>query len=121
MSYIDLRGPWCGIIVLNGHGPRDERSDTSKGRFYEELDKVFDHFPKYHMKILLGDFNAKLGREDIFKPTVGNERLHQDRNVNGVRIVNSATSKNVVRVRCSPTETFVNAPGPPLMGKLTSR
>jgi hypothetical protein len=25
------------------------------------------------MKILLGDFNAKVGREDIFKPTVGNE------------------------------------------------
>jgi hypothetical protein len=24
------------------------------------------------MKILLGDFNAKVGREDIFKPTVGN-------------------------------------------------
>ena len=23
---------------------------------------VFDHFPKYYMKILLGDFNAKLGR-----------------------------------------------------------
>jgi hypothetical protein len=33
---------------------------------------VFDKFPKYHMKILLGDFNAKVGREDIFKPTIGN-------------------------------------------------
>jgi hypothetical protein len=26
---------------------------------------VFDKFPKYHMKILLGDFNAKVGGEDI--------------------------------------------------------
>jgi hypothetical protein len=25
----------------------------------------FGHFPKYHMKILLGDFNTKLGGEDI--------------------------------------------------------
>jgi hypothetical protein len=33
---------------------------------------VFDKFPKYHMKILLGDFNAKVGREDIFKQRVGN-------------------------------------------------
>jgi hypothetical protein len=39
-----------------------------KDRFYEELEYVFDKFPKYHMKILLGDFNAKIGREDIFKP-----------------------------------------------------
>jgi hypothetical protein len=34
---------------------------------------VFKHVPKYHMKILLGDFNAKLGREDILKPSIGNE------------------------------------------------
>ena len=31
--------------------------------FYEELEHVFEHFPKYHMKILVGDFYAKLGRE----------------------------------------------------------
>jgi len=56
----------------------------------------FDHFPNYHMKILLGDFNAKVGRENIFKPTIGNESLHQDSNDNGVRIVNFATSNNLV-------------------------
>jgi hypothetical protein len=27
------------------------------------------------MEILLGDFNAKVGEEDIFKPTIGNENL----------------------------------------------
>jgi hypothetical protein len=60
---------------------------------------VFDKFPKYHMKILLGDFNAKIGREDIFKPTIGNESLHEISNDNGVRLVNFATSKNI-RVKC---------------------
>jgi len=29
--------------------------------------------------------------EDIFKPTTGNESLHQDSSDNGVRIVNFAT------------------------------
>ena len=48
------------------------------------------------MKILLGDFNAKVGREKIFKPTIGNESLHQDSNDNGVRLVKFATSKNLV-------------------------
>jgi len=48
------------------------------------------------MKILLGDFNAKVVRENIFKPTIGNDSLHQDSKDNGVRIVNSATSKNLV-------------------------
>jgi hypothetical protein len=36
-----------------------------KDSFYEEVEHVFDKFPKYLMKILLGDFNAKVGREDI--------------------------------------------------------
>ena len=44
------------------------------------------------MKILLGDINAKVGRENIFKPTIGNEGLHQDIDDNVVRIVNFATS-----------------------------
>jgi hypothetical protein len=70
--------------------------NDSKDSFYEELEQVFDHFPKYPMKILFGDFNAKLGREDIFKPTIGNESLHEDSNANGVRVVSFATSKNIV-------------------------
>jgi len=37
-----------------------------------------------------------VGRENIFKPTIGNERLRQDSIDNVVRIVNFATSKNVV-------------------------
>jgi hypothetical protein len=54
---------------------------------------VFDKFPKCHMKILLGDCNAKVGRKDIFKPTIGNESLHETSNDNGVRLVNFDTSK----------------------------
>jgi len=46
--------------------------------------------------MLLGDFNAKVGRENIFKPTIGQESIHQDSNDNGVRLVNFATSKNLV-------------------------
>jgi hypothetical protein len=65
----------------------------TKDSFYEELEGVFDQFPKYHMKILLGDFNAKVRREDIFKLTIGNESLHETRNDNGVRVINFATSK----------------------------
>ena len=62
-----MRGRWCNIIVVNVHAPSEEKSDESKHSFYE----VFDNFPKYHMKILLGNFNAKVGRENIFKPTIG--------------------------------------------------
>jgi hypothetical protein len=45
------------------------------------------------MIIVSGDFNAKVGREDVFKSTIGNQNLHQNTNDNGVRIVNFVTSK----------------------------
>ena len=48
------------------------------------------------MKILLGDFNAKVRRETTFKPALQNENQHQDSNDYGFIIVNVATSKNLV-------------------------
>ena len=96
VSYIVLRGRWFNIIVLNVHELSEEKSDDSKDSFYEELEQFFFyHFPKYSTKILLGDFNAEVGRENIFKPTIGIESLHQDRNDNDVRI-NFVTLKNLV-------------------------
>jgi hypothetical protein len=44
----------------------------------------------------MGDFNAKVGREGIFKLTIGNESPHEINNDNGVIVVTFATSKNLV-------------------------
>jgi hypothetical protein len=55
------------------HAPCEDKSGEVKDSYYEELGCVFDKFPQNDMKILLGDFSAKVGREDIFKPTIGSE------------------------------------------------
>jgi exonuclease III len=33
MSYIDLRGRWCNVILLNVHAPSEEKSDGLKTVF----------------------------------------------------------------------------------------
>jgi len=43
------------------------------------------------MKVPLGDFHAKFGKENIFKRKIGNESLYHENNDNGVRIINFAT------------------------------
>jgi hypothetical protein len=73
MSYIILRGRWCHIIVLKVHAPTEDKIDDVKDSFYKELECVFDKFLEYHTKILSGDSNGKVGREDTFKLTIGNE------------------------------------------------
>jgi hypothetical protein len=90
MSYIGLRSRCYNTIVLNVHAPSEEKSDYSEDSFCENIEQVFYHFPKYHTTILLGDCNTKVGRENIFKLTIGNESLQQDSNDNGVRIVKFA-------------------------------
>ena len=70
--------------------------------------------------IQLGDFSAKLWREDIFKLTIGNEILCQVSNDNGVRAVNFATSQNiVVKSTIFLHQTFISTPGPLLSGRVT--
>jgi ribulose bisphosphate carboxylase small subunit len=77
---------------LSTHATSEEKSDDSK----VELQQVFRHFPKCRVKVPLRKFNIKLEREDIFKPTVGNESLHQDIDDNSFRMVKFTTPKNSV-------------------------
>jgi hypothetical protein len=68
--------------MLIVHAPTNDKRNDMNDKFYKELECVFDQFLKYHMKILLGDFNEKIGREDIFKQMDGDETLHEIRNDN---------------------------------------
>ena len=61
LSYIVLGGRWRNNIVVNVRATSEKKCDTSKDSFYAQLEQVFYHLPKYHLKILLGEFNAKLG------------------------------------------------------------
>jgi hypothetical protein len=93
MSYIILRSRWYHIIALNAHAPEEDTTDDVKDNLDEELVHTINTFPKYHEKILLGYLNAKVGREDCFKLTIGNESLHKISNNCEVRAVTTTTSK----------------------------
>jgi len=49
------------------------KGKTERASFYEELQQVFCHLPMDHIKIMLGEFNAVMGREHLYKPTFGND------------------------------------------------
>jgi hypothetical protein len=78
------------------HAPTEDKEVVTKDSFYEELEQVFDQFPRYHMKILMGDFNAKVVREDFFKQIIGSESLHKASNDIRLMVVNFVTLKNLI-------------------------
>jgi len=50
---------------------------------YKLLEQNINPIANSDFKIILGDFNVKVGKEDIYKPTTGNESLHNETNNNG--------------------------------------
>jgi hypothetical protein len=118
MLYITVKGHSSIIIVLNIQAPTDDKSDDMKDSFYDEPECVSDQFPKYHVKIWLGDLNAKVWKDDIFNPIIRNENLHELSNNKVFIVVNSATSKSLtVKIQCSHITTFIYTLGLLLMGK----
>jgi hypothetical protein len=45
-------GRWCDITVMNVHNPTDDKDDVINDNIYEELEQVFNQFPRNRMKIL---------------------------------------------------------------------
>jgi len=51
--------------------------------------------PKHDIKIMMGDFNAKVGKELGLAPNVRKYSLHEETNNNGWRMIDFAITKNM--------------------------
>jgi hypothetical protein len=95
MCNIRLRGKFKNISIISFYAPTEEAEDDVKDHFYELLEEQVEKLPSYDIKIILGDANAKVGREDIWKPAIGKESLHQESNDNGTRLTSFALANNL--------------------------
>jgi hypothetical protein len=78
------------VIVLNVHSPSENRNyDT------EEQERIFDHFTKYHVKIMLGDYNERWGEKMFSNRHLRKKVCMKFRNANAVREVNLATTEHL--------------------------
>ncbi|XP_022181589.1 uncharacterized protein LOC111041595 [Myzus persicae] len=88
ICYIRLSGHIFDSIIVNAYAPTEEKEENIKNEFYDELGHILDTTPNSCIKILIGDFNAKIGKEDIYRPTIGPNSLHDVSNDNGTRLIN---------------------------------
>lgn len=76
------------ISVIQCYAPTEPDDDATKDNFYSQLEAVLHSIPGGDIKILLGDFNAKVGSDNKNLQTVmGSQGLGQIRNDNGERLV----------------------------------
>lgn len=80
---IRIKGNKRNISIMNIHAPTEEKDEEEKDLFYEMLDNEYEKLPIYDIKIVMGDCNAKVGQEEMYRATVGRHSKHEITNDNG--------------------------------------
>lgn len=62
-----------------------------KDKFYEKLRKIIPDVPRYGIKIIVGDLNAKVRGENIYKNRAGGHSKHKESNKKGIKLMEIAT------------------------------
>ena len=83
------------LTIICAHAPIEDADDEEKELFYDQLQRTYNKIASNDVKMVMGDMNAKLGREMIFRPYLGKHSLHEDCNENGLKLVDFAMGKNL--------------------------
>src|ERR1043165_283939 len=68
------------ITVIQAYAPTADSSEEDVEQFYEDLEKTLEEVPKRDIKVLMGDWNAKIGTDEKGWETVMGRYGHGDRN-----------------------------------------
>ncbi|XP_037942599.1 importin subunit beta-like [Teleopsis dalmanni] len=77
------------------YAPTEDADDIAKETYYTDLDETLSKTPSHDTKILLGDFNAKIGREQYNSNVAGLHSLHTVSSDNGKRLCQLATGSGM--------------------------
>jgi len=112
-----LRAKWFLCTLINVLPPTNEITEEIKEEFYNLLEQNMNQIAGSDIKVILGDFNAKVGKESIYKPAIGNESLHNETKNSGRKMIQFVISESLnVRSTMFPLkdihkETWYSADG----------
>lgn len=90
MSTLTLKTKMFDIVLINVHAPTDD-----KKIFYIILEDVLSTL-RDQVKLIVGNFNAKVRREQFYRNIIGNHSLHAISNNNGTKLINFAVEKGLI-------------------------
>ncbi|XP_054086336.1 craniofacial development protein 2 isoform X1 [Zeugodacus cucurbitae] len=96
LATIRIKARFFNISLICAHAPTEEKDDVTKDAFYERLERTYERCPRHDVKVVLGDFNARVGKEGVFGTTVGKFSLHDETSPNGLRLIDFAGVRNMV-------------------------
>ena len=83
-----LHSRQINISVLVVYAPTEDADDSVKNTFYQQVSDTFDDLPGQDIKLVLGDFNARVTSDHTaWTGVIGKHSLHQLSNNNGTRLL----------------------------------
>lgn len=90
----------CGIInmtVIVCYAPTEVSDADSKDQFYRAADEFLQKTNKHDIRLVLGDYNARVGNVRLgYESVLGPHAVAEAANDNGSRLLNLAISNNLV-------------------------
>jgi exonuclease III len=62
ISYLRIRGVFFNTTIMCVHATTEEKDEMQKDDFYEDLERIYMKAPKKDIKVVMGDFNAKMDK-----------------------------------------------------------
>lgn len=90
LSTLSFKSINKAYTIVNFHAPTNEtnkKDPKSVDKLWEKLEETIDKVPKHHSIILIGDFNAQIGKEKKNQKVVGDYPAHRRTNRNGERLI----------------------------------
>jgi exonuclease III len=91
-----IKGKYNNITLINAYAPTEDKTEEIKEQFYDNLQSMVDKVPKSDLIIILGDVNAKLGKEPAYQKITGEHTLHEETNRNGELLCDFAAANNMI-------------------------
>ncbi|XP_068208384.1 craniofacial development protein 2-like [Palaemon carinicauda] len=93
----NLKSRQCNMSIIVCYAPTNDSPEEKKEEYYEEIRSVIDEIPERDMKIVIGDFNAKVGRNNQgIENVMGVEVVGEVASENGAPFISFCSTNNLV-------------------------
>jgi len=95
MMRIRMKGKHANTTIIQCYAPTNDSGEESKDTFYEQLQAEMENTPNHDMRIVMGDLNAKVGKDNTNQERAMGKEGCGSINDNGERLVEFCMTDNL--------------------------